>query len=124
MNQKRILVIDDETTFLLSMKRLLNGPKFFVATAENLEEAMTLLSEHDFHIVITDIRLTNVMKKEGLEILQHIKRNKPCTTVVILTGYGNQEIMEKAYSLGANLYMEKPVPVNVLLRIIENQGCN
>ena len=124
MNQKRILVVDDETAFLLSIKRVLNGPEYSIVTAESLEEAMKLLDEHAFHIVITDIRLTNVMRKEGLEILQHIKRTIPCTMAVILTGYGSPEIMEKAYSMGADLYIEKPVSLNILLSIIENQGRN
>ena len=103
---------------------MLQGPEFFVATAESLEEAMTLLNKHDFHIVITDIRLSNVTRNEGLEILQRIREDKTGTTVVILTGYGNPKIMENAYSLGANLYLEKPVPFNILRSIIQNQKGN
>ncbi len=124
MNEKKILVVDDEKTFLVAIERLLRGPEFFVATAESFEEAMTLLNEHDFHIVITDIRLSNVTRNEGLEILQHVKEAKPGTTVVILTGYGNPKIMENAYSLGANLYLEKPFPFNILRSIIQNQKGN
>jgi len=124
MDQKKILVVDDEETFLLSIKRVLDGPEYSLTTAESFEEAMNLLDEHDFHIVISDIRLTNVMRKEGLEILQHIKRNNPRTMVVILTGYGSPEIMEEVYSLGANLYMEKPVSLRILQSIIENRRCS
>jgi ActR/RegA family two-component response regulator len=64
------------------------------------------------------------MRNEGLEILQYIREYKPGTTVVILTGYGNPKIMGNAYSLGANLYLEKPVPFSILKSIIENQKGN
>jgi DNA-binding NtrC family response regulator len=121
MNQKRILVVDDETAFLLSMKRALQAPEFFIATAESFGEAIALLDEQEFHIVITDIRLTTVMRKEGLEILQYVKGISSRTIVIILTGYGTAEIMESALSMGAHLYLEKPVSLNVLINIINNQ---
>ena len=127
MNEKSVLVVDDEKAFLVSIKRLLKDPGFFVATAESLEEAMALLNEYEFNVVITDIRLSNATRNEGLELLQYIREFQPHTAVVILTGYGNSKIMENAYSLGANIYLEKPVPFRILRSIIENQrgnGCS
>ncbi len=119
---KNILVVDDERAFLHAVKKLFNTDNFSVETAETLEEAITLINGRNFHIVITDIRLTDVMSREGLEILKYLRDHRPETRVIILTGYGNAEIMEKAYEMGASLYLEKPVSANILRNIIKNQG--
>jgi len=120
MDNQKILVVDDETAFLIAAKKLLDGLGFTITTAETFHEAMTLLTENCFHMVITDVRLSNALNKEGLDILRHIKEKTPGTIVIILTGYGNPDTLEKAYKLGANLYLEKPVSPIILRNIIEN----
>ena len=120
MSDKRVLVVDDEASFLMAIRKILEGPGLHVDTAENFDEAMALINGQHFNFVITDIRLTDVINTEGLDILRHIKRYSPETKVVILTGYGNDEIMEKAYSLGASIYMEKPVSGNIIKSIVIN----
>ena len=124
MHQKNVLVVDDESAFLLAVRKLFQGQEFSVDTAETFEEAIDLINRRDFHIVITDIRLTNVMSKEGLEILRYVRENKPGTRVIVLTGYGSPEIMEKAYDMGAILFLEKPLSASVLRNIIRNQAEN
>ena len=124
MGEKRVLVVDDETTFLMAIRKILDGPELCVDTAENYNDAIELINERNFNFVITDIRLTNVINTEGLDILKYIKEHRPETKVIILTGYGNTEIMEKAYSMGANIYLEKPVSSNVLRSILEHAGCS
>lgn len=120
MDKKRVLIVDDEASFLLSIKKLLQNFEFEIWTAGSLPEAMALLGEHRFGAVVTDVRLTNAMGREGFEILQHIKQHMPETTVIILTGYGGPGAKETAYRLGANVYLEKPVPAATLRRILED----
>ena len=120
MTKKRVLIVDDEAAFLVSIKKLLQSFEFEIHTAETLREAMDLLSEHSFCAVVTDVRLSNVMGREGFEILKYIKQHIPVTVVIILTGYGGPEAMETAYTLGANVYLEKPVSANVLRGILED----
>lgn len=118
--QKNILVVDDETAFLHAVKKLFQNEEFSICTAETLGEAIELIRQKLFHVVITDIRLTDVMSREGLEILKYAKSFRPETKVIILTGYGNSDVMEQAYELGASLYIEKPVSANLLRNIIKN----
>lgn len=120
MNRKRILVIDDEIAFLMAVKKMLRTD-FLIFTAESLKGAIVLFDEQQFDMVITDIRLTGVMRDEGMDILKYVKESKPGTKVIVLTGYGDPELMRKAYAMGADLYLEKPVPVNILKNIIESQ---
>lgn len=122
MDNRRILIVDDEAAFLVSIKKLLQSFDFEIHTAATLPEAMALLSKLSFGAVVTDVRLTNAMGREGFEILQYIKQHIPDTIVIILTGYGGPEAKETAYSLGANVYLEKPVPAATLRRILENSA--
>ena len=113
-DKKRILIVDDEVAFLLAIKKILQGPDLFVDTAETIEDALALLREQQYSVVIADVMLTMVLREEGLEILQYVKEHAPETKVIILTGYGKPSIMKKASSLGADLFFEKPVPPHVL----------
>ena len=122
MNEKKVLVVDDEGTFLMAIKRILDGPELIVETAENFNDAIALIDKQDFSFVITDLRLTDAINTEGLDILSHIKERSPATKVIILTGYGNSRIMEKAYSMGANLFLEKPVSGSLLRSILVHSG--
>lgn len=120
--EKRVLVVDDETTFLMAIRKILEGPTLHVDVADNYTAAIDLIRKLDFDFVITDIRLTDVINAEGLDILRYIKQHNPETKVIILTGYGSPEIMEKAYSLGASLYLEKPFSGTILKSILVNSA--
>jgi two-component system, response regulator YesN len=72
--------------------------------------------------VISDLRLTGTCGKEGLEILQYIREQKLDTRVILVTGYGNFEIMNEAFKLGASFYFEKPVSREALIQALETLG--
>jgi two-component system response regulator PilR (NtrC family) len=118
MKKKNVILVDDETAFLLGFKKTMEGPEFNVDTAETAEEFHERFAEKDYAVVITDIRLTGVMLDEGLDILSYVKEKKPGTMVIIITGFGSPEIKDKAFQRGADLYFEKPVSINVLRRAI------
>jgi ActR/RegA family two-component response regulator len=118
----RALLVDDEHVFLLLLKGFLEQPELIVDTAETYEEAMSMINMKHYDIVISDIRLTGVLGEEGLAILQYVKENIPVTKVIIITGYDNAAVMNKARRLGADMYLEKPVSANFLLRAMKNMG--
>lgn len=95
-------------------------PELNIDTAETFEEAMFLIGRNNYDYVISDIRLSGVLGEEGFDILTHIKEYKPRTKVIIITSYDSPAVMQKAYSLGADLYFEKPVSANVLLEALKN----
>jgi len=118
----RALIVDDEHVFLLLLKGFLEQPELIVDTAETYEEAISMINMKHYDIVISDIRLTGVLGEEGLAILQYVKENIPITKVIIITGYDNAAVMNKARRLGADMYLEKPVSANFLLRAMKNMG--
>lgn len=119
---KRLLVIDDEVAFLIALRKLLAEPNIEVDTAETMEDSMDLLESKTYDAVIADIRLTGVQRKEGILILDHIKKKHNETKVIMMTGFGNPDVMQEAYSLGADFYFEKPVSVSVLKGALQKLG--
>lgn len=118
MQKKNILVVDDDDAFLFAVKKLFAGMEVSVFTAATLEEALKLVRELEFDIVITDIRLTKVNSKEGIDLLQSINELNTDTKVIILTGCGNTEIRDQVYGMGACLYLEKPLSIKILITIV------
>lgn len=119
---KKLLVVDDEVAFLIALRKLLAAPDIEVDTAETLEDSMDLLDSKIYDAVIADIRLTGVQRKEGILILDHVKKKHIETKVIMMTGFGNPDVMQEAYSLGADFYFEKPVSVSVLKGALQKLG--
>jgi len=122
MPQQRILIVDDETGFLLALRKILQSAEVQVDTAETFEAAMELLDRHAYSVVIADIRLTVSFREEGFEILRHVKTHDPHTRVIILTAYGQADMIKKALALGADLFIEKPAPPRVLQEALKGYG--
>lgn len=120
--RKHLLLVDDEPTILMAFKKLMQNPEISVDTAESIEHAKELLDSQAYDAVIADLRLSGFAGEEGLEIIQYVKGRRPETQVILITAYGNQEVMKKAYNLGAAFYFEKPVSTNILKNALKSLG--
>ncbi|MDQ7786187.1 MAG: response regulator [Thermodesulfovibrionales bacterium] len=119
---KHVLLIDDETAILMAFKKLLQSPGIEIDTADSKESAQSALNQRIYAAVIADLRLGDTGGEEGLEILRFVKRHNPAMPTILITAYGNPEVMEKTYSLGADLYLEKPVSSNTLKDALKKLG--
>lgn len=112
--QRRILVVDDSPSVLYVLRRTLEQMAFRVDTVDSLAAALEILGREEYGVVITDLRLGGDERTLGLEVLSACKRLHPATDVIILTGFGNPSVMERAFELGASFYFEKPVALERL----------
>ena len=119
---RNILIVDDEVAFLHPMKKMLNGPKLHVDTADTYEQAMLLVRTIRYDAVIADVRLGGALSREGLAILDFIKARDNDTKVIIMTGYGGPDVMKDAYQLHADYYFEKPVSFRTLSYALSELG--
>ncbi|MBI5641597.1 MAG: response regulator [Nitrospirae bacterium] len=119
---KKILVVDDEPTILMTLSHLLSNKDTAVITSSRIEEAEEALSRYHFHLVIADIRLSGMYGIEGLELLSYIKKLSSDTEVIIMTAYGTDEIREDAYRRGAFHYYEKPIDIAHLISKVQALG--
>ncbi len=116
MDKGRVLIVDDEKLIRDSLSRYLRAEGFEVVTAENGRQALELLNLRWVPVVVTDIMMPEM---DGLELLQHIKRDYPKTEVIILSGHGQMQHAIDALRHEAYDYLQKPIDFDELLIVLE-----
>lgn len=111
----KILVVDDEEGARDLFHTILTDEGYDVSLANGGEEALVLFKSNPFNLVITDIKMP-VM--DGLQLLQEIRKMGSKTDVIMVTAYGEVESYLKAMSLGAAEYINKPIRIKELKRIV------
>ncbi|HEX8749787.1 MAG TPA: sigma-54 dependent transcriptional regulator [Nitrospira sp.] len=111
-----ILVVDDDADMRDMVLDMLKDRGHEVTTAGSGQEALKLLSEEDYAVVLTDMRMKGM---QGLELLTEIKKTFPDTNVILMTGFGTVETAVDAMRQGASDYLMKPVKKDELIRVIE-----
>ena len=107
MNHKaNILIVDDEEVVRLSHLRSLAGTGCNAQVAEDGKEALQVMEQHPFDVILLDLRMPDL---DGMEVLKTIKERWPDSEVVVITGYPSIESAKKAVRLGAFNYLAKPV---------------
>ena len=104
---KRILIVDDEKDIRNNIKAILNDEDYLTNTAENSDEALKLIKENDFNLIILDVWL-NDSALDGIELLKAIKISYKEIPVVVISGHGNIEMAVEAIKEGAHEFIEKP----------------
>ena len=112
MNKKTILLVDDEEPILASVGWFLKTNDFEVEMATSGEEAIALLRERRFDLVVTDLVMP---KADGITVLQTAKSLYPEIGVIILTGYGDVGSAVRTLQLGADDYLQKPCEIDELI---------
>ena len=113
MNDKaNILIVDDEEVVRLSHLRSLEDADCNAQAAEDGREALNVMEQHSFDVVLLDLRMPDL---DGMDVLKTIKQRWPDSEVVVITGYPTLETAKEAVRLGAFNYLAKPVgPSDVL----------
>ena len=112
-----ILLVDDNETFLYTGRELLlrEQPTFVVETVLDAEKALFEIRTHDYDVVVSDIRLPRL---DGIELLHECQQIRPDTPVVLITGYGDMELEEKAARCGAYAFLHKPVDADTFCSVV------
>ena len=113
----RILVVDDEKVFRSSLAEFLRDQDYSVKTAGNGEAALELLEDHDFSLVLTDIRMPRV---NGLELLEEVRARRPETAVMLMTAHASLDTAVNGFRQGAYDYILKPVTLEDVVHKVEN----
>lgn len=119
MRRYRILFIDDEELMRESFQKLIHWEEHqfeVVGIFNDGESAWEYLKEHDVDIVITDI---NMPFMNGIDLLEHIRKNELKMRVLFLTGYEYFEYAHKAVQLQAFDFLLKPLTTEKLLKAVE-----
>jgi len=115
MDKKSILVVDDEENSRNGLHRILSKYNYDVSTAKTGSEALSCLKKKHCDVILTDMRMPGM---SGLDLLKKVKEVSPDIGVIIFTAYGEVDSYLEAMNLGAYEYLNKPVKVDELRKVI------
>ena len=116
---KRVLIVDDEKSFLLSLKDGLSSQhdRYQVLTAENGREAVSVLQALPVDLLVTDLKLPEM---DGFELIAWVSRHQPHLPVIVMTAFGTPDIEARLATMDALQYLEKPLDLQTLQEAIDN----
>ncbi|MCC6561666.1 MAG: sigma-54-dependent Fis family transcriptional regulator, partial [Xanthomonadales bacterium] len=116
MSRQTALVIDDEPDIRELLVMTLTRMGLAVDTAATQAEAFARLSEHEYDLCFTDMRLPD---GNGQDIIAHVARQHPQTPIAMITAFGNVDAAVNALKAGAFDFVSKPVDLAVLRRLVQ-----
>jgi two-component system response regulator HydG len=116
LQNKRILVVDDDHSVIDSLRLILTDARFQVVTAHNVADATAILRTTRVDLVITDLCLPDAT---GMDVIAHVKNETPGVQVILMTGHGSVDITIEAIKHGAFYYLDKPCPMDRLLTLVQ-----
>jgi DNA-binding NtrC family response regulator len=114
--KSRILIVDDEREVLETLSQRLSIREYDVTTAFSGKEAIETLKVQNFDVVILDVLMPGM---DGVETLREIKRMKPLTEVIMLTGNTTVEVAVEGMKLGAHDTLTKPCETKDLISKVD-----
>ena len=104
-DEKTLLIVDDDKSFLQRVARAMETRGFEVLTADSVEEGRRLVDERPPAYAVVDMRLAD---GSGLDVISALKMRRPEARAIVLTGYGNIATAVTAVKIGALDYLAKP----------------
>ena len=115
LTDARILVVDDEPDLRTLYELTLLREGYRVETAESVAQALQLLRESSFRLVLTDMRLPDGL---GTEVLAFLKTNERTERSIVITAYGSAENAVTSLKAGAFDYLTKPVDLRQFRSVV------
>ncbi|MEI9977946.1 MAG: sigma-54 dependent transcriptional regulator [Edaphobacter sp.] len=114
-----VLIVDDEAEIRDSLESILREEDYLVTTAATATEALELLRDVAYDVVLLDIWLPD---RDGLDALDEIRQMEPSNVpeVIIISGHGTIEAAVRATKLGAYDFLEKPLSLDRTLIVLKN----
>ncbi len=115
MSKDKILLVEDQETTREFVAMILGDSDYEVEAAVDGEQAIDMLDEYDYDLILTDLKLGGL---SGIDVLRKAITRDPAPTVVIMTAHGTIENAVEAIKIGAYDYLTKPVGSDELLNSI------
>jgi DNA-binding NtrC family response regulator len=118
IQNKSILVLDDDVRWLRALDKVLTGEGAIVTGAKWAGDMLDLLTARkiQFDLLITDLRMPFVT---GLTVVYSVRKLIPTLPIIVLTAFGSPEVKAECLRQGAAAFLEKPLDTAGLLDVIE-----
>jgi len=119
MSRKKILLAEDNSTLSLLLKFRLEKEGYELFMAVDGKEAVDIIDKHSLDLIITDIMMPFI---SGLEVISYIRNKLELDIpIIVFSSAGQEEMVLKAFDLGANDFMGKPFSPNELVIRVKRQ---
>ncbi len=112
----KILLVDDEKEYVHTLSERLETRDIGSSVVYNGEEALEFVEKDEPDVMVLDLMMPGI---DGIEVLRRVKKEHPHIEVIILTGHGSEREEAIANDLGAFAYLQKPVNVDDLAKIMK-----
>jgi DNA-binding NtrC family response regulator len=115
MKEFKVLMVDDEEDFVTTLSERMKLREVDSEVALDGEQALQRVEDDIPDVMVLDLKMPGI---DGLEVLRRVKKAYPQIPVVILTGHGSEKDEAEARRLGAFDYLQKPVDIEKLIKIL------
>ncbi len=115
--RSRVLVVDDDALVCRSLRQLLGSQGYETACATGARQAVQMLDEQGFDLVLCDVRMPG---ESGLDLVERINEEHPEVAVLMVSGLDDRQVAERALELGAYDYVVKPFRPNDMFVAVAN----
>jgi FixJ family two-component response regulator len=118
MNERTVMLIDDDVSFLKNLK---DGLEYSIEnikliTHTNAEDAWKSLVENDISLIITDQKLPGM---SGIELVNLVDKKYPAIPIILITAYGTPKLKDRARDIGAIKFFNKPIDLKNMIKEVE-----
>jgi len=122
MNDKlTVLVVDDNEDLLETFAMILKRRGFSVQTADNGVSAVDRFKEQSFDVILMDIVMPEM---NGVEAFKKIKEIQPGASIILMTAYSEEELIQTAKDEGAHQIIHKPIRIDQLIELINEAAAS
>ena len=115
MSTAHVLLVDDEAVAREGLATALRRDGLDVTTADNGDAALALLRQHDYEVLLTDVKMPGM---DGLELLRRAREAWPSMEVLVVTGFATTESAVEAMRTGAFYYVSKPFRLGEVRKLV------
>ncbi|MGV3489512.1 MAG: response regulator [Tuberibacillus sp.] len=114
---KKILIVDDQFGIRILLNEIFQKAGYRTFQAANGAQALAIVKDERPELVILDMKIPGM---DGLEILKRIKKDDEETKVIIMTAYGELDMIQEAMDVGAVTYFSKPFDIDELMQTVKS----
>ena len=115
MKEMKVLLVDDEEEFVLSLSERMKMREVNSDVALSGEQALDTIDKDLPDVMVLDLKMPGM---DGMEVLRRAKKAYPGVQIIMLTGHGSEKDEQEARRLGVFEYLQKPVAIEKLIKTI------
>lgn len=116
--KKKVLIVDDQNGIRVLLTEVFNNEGYETFQAANGKTALEIVKGQTPELVLLDMKIPGM---DGLDILKHIKQIQEQTIVIMMTAYGELDMIKEATEHGAVMHFTKPFDIDELRQAVNSQ---